>query len=165
MDGRLIRAALTANARRLEDLDRLLENNIAAGGERVHLVKDRAQAELTGALDRLVQRVLAHGLGDAVEVRNTGSLQQNLAEMQAAELRQRAQSIATVAQPLEGWVSDMKKSMAPHLESMRSMSALLVPSHRWSWWSRTTSCSARCWGACSKTPTTKYRSAGTQVLA
>ncbi len=96
-------AEFAAQAHRLSELEGLLAQQMALGGQRIHVASraiQQAEEDIGAALDR-------EGTG-----------------LKREQIQPPFRAVAESMQPLERWVDEMRQACAPHLESLRALSAL-----------------------------------------
>lgn len=116
-----------AQARRLGELEGLLDTRLAEGGRHVAAAsRAMAQAEqdVGAALDGWSQQMVDGALPHAVTVKNADALRLEVDRLKREDvgpgLRMAAQSTA----PLQAWADGLRHDCAPHLETARALNAL-----------------------------------------
>jgi CheY-like chemotaxis protein len=126
-DGGPTPADFAAQARRLAELETLLNQQMAQGAQHIeeagHAV-EQAERGIGAALDGFSRRLTQGELPDVVEVRNAEGLAREIARLKEGEVRQRLHAVAESVQPLTQWADEFQQACAPHLESVRSLNAM-----------------------------------------
>jgi CheY-like chemotaxis protein len=120
-------AELASAARRIGELEALLEQGFAQGGERAEAAQrslQQAEADIGAALDGFSARLLAGGWDAAVEVRDVPRLQREIAHLKDAEVGRHLRGVGDAVTPMGQWIGALKNELAPQLESARALQAL-----------------------------------------
>ena len=120
-------AEFAASARRLGELDGLLDRYMLQGDERLESAgRAVAQAEqnVGAVLDGLSQRLIRGDLAEVADIKSIDALEREIARIKQVELRDRFQSVGDSMKPLRQWADHFKHEVQPHIESARSLSAL-----------------------------------------
>lgn len=116
-----------AQARRLAELETLLENQMAQGNRHIEdagRAMQKAEQDIGTTLDGFSQRLIQGALPDAVTVNNPGELEKEISRLKQGEIQQRFHTAALSAQPLKHWANEFKQQCAPFLESARALNTL-----------------------------------------
>ncbi len=114
-------------ARRLAELESLLEQQVAAGGRQVDnasAAMAQAHRGIGDALDRFSQRLGQGALQDVVEIKNAERLGHEIARLKHDDIDQHLRAAAAAMQPIKTWAEDFRDDCAPHLEAARSLNAM-----------------------------------------
>lgn len=116
-----------AQARRLGELESLLEQHAVSGGQHIDVANQslaQAQRDIGTALDGLSQRLEQGGRGALVEVKDRAGFEREIQRLKTQEIEPRLQSVASAVQPLRQWAGALKGDLAPQLQSARALHAL-----------------------------------------
>lgn len=116
-----------AQARRLAELETLLDHQIAQGGQHIeeaNRAMQQAEQDIGATLDGFSQRLIQGAHPDAVTVKNAGEFEKEINLLKRGEIQQRFRTVAQSAQPLKQWAHELKQECAPYLESVRILSTL-----------------------------------------
>ena len=120
-------AEFAAQARRLSELEALLDQQMALGGQRIDVISlaiEQAEQDIGAALAGFSQRLSQGALPDVVEVRDACGLDREMAGLRRDRVQPPLRAVAESMQPLKRWVAEFRQQCAPHLESARAMSAM-----------------------------------------
>lgn len=120
-------ADFAAQARRLVELETLLDRQMAQGGQHIEETSramEQAEQEIGATLDGFSQRLIQGALPNAVAVKNAGELEKEISRLKREEIQQRFRTAAKSVQPLKQWAHEFKREYAPHLESVRALNAM-----------------------------------------
>lgn len=120
-------AEFAAGARRLTELEALLDRHLSQGGERLESAgRAVAQAEqnVGAVLDGFSQRLIRGELAEVADIKSIDALEREIARIKQVELRARFQSVGDSMKPLQQWADHFKQEVQPHIESARSLSAM-----------------------------------------
>jgi CheY-like chemotaxis protein len=120
-------ANFAAQARRLATSENILTAQITQGGARIDsLEQDVTQASnlASSAFDNFSQRLIQGDLREAIRADNVEELQHQLGHLKRDTIEAPLQALAKSVHPLKQWTSEFRKASAPHLESVRTLSAL-----------------------------------------
>lgn len=118
---------IAVQARRLSELESLLEQHTEKGGQRLEVASrslQQAEHDIGSALDSFSLRLSEGKHSDLVEVRDRAGLQQEFKRIKAEEVEKRFQSVAAAVQPVRQWAGTLKSDLAPQIESVRALQAL-----------------------------------------
>lgn len=115
--------AFAAQARRLATLESLLEQHALLGGQHVEVATramEQAEQGLGLALGNLSQQ-----LGrDEADADGAQRVAQAIARFHEQDVQRLFQAASESVQPLKGWSEGFRKDYAPHVESVRSLTAM-----------------------------------------
>lgn len=120
-------AEFAAQARRLAELEGLLEQRLAEGGRHLAAADqamEQAEQDIGTALDGFSRRLIDGALPDAVTVKNATALQSEIGRLKREEVSNLFRTAAAVTAPLKAWAGDLGQASAPHRESARALGAL-----------------------------------------
>ncbi|MBI3145917.1 MAG: response regulator [Pseudogulbenkiania sp.] len=120
-------AEFAAQARHLSELESLLEQQVAKGGERIATAgRAVAQAELDigAALDGALRRFAQGGSSGARDSKELEGLAQEFDLLKKGVVSQRFRTVAESVQPVKQWAEEFRLECAPHLESARVLSEM-----------------------------------------
>lgn len=120
-------ADFAAQARRLAELETLLNRQMAHGGqciEETGRAIDQAEQRIVTSLDGFSQRLIQGGLPGAVVVKNAGELEEEISRLKRDEIRLGFRTAAKSVQPLKQWAHDFKQECAPHLQSIHVLNTM-----------------------------------------
>ena len=120
-------AEFAAQARRLAELEALLDQQMALGGRRVEgasLALERAEHDIGTALDGFSRRLGQGEMQGAVQVKDAAALNREVAELRRDGIQPPLRAAAESMQPLKRWVDDLRQECAPHMASARAMGAM-----------------------------------------
>ena len=126
-DGGPTPADFAAQARRLSVLEALLDQQMAQGVQHIekagHAV-EQAERGIGAAMDEFSRRLTQGELPEVVEVRNANGLAGEIARLKEGEVQRHLHAVAESVQPLTQWANEFQQTCAPHLESVRSLTAM-----------------------------------------
>ena len=116
-----------AQARRLSVLEALLDQQMAQGVQHIekagHAV-EQAERGIGAAMDEFSRRLTQGELPEVVEDRNANGLAREIARLKEGEVQRQLHAMAESVQPLTQWANEFQQTCAPHLESVRSLTAM-----------------------------------------
>jgi len=120
-------AEFATQARRLAELEALLEKSMAQGRETVVAAnRSLAQAEMSidAALDHFSNRLAAGSCSDLLEVKNPAGLAEEFHRLKAEHISQQFDSVSAAVQPMDQWIKSLDKDLVPQLQSARALQTL-----------------------------------------
>jgi len=120
-------AEFAAQAHRLAELENLLEQQVARGGQYIEAASramKQAEQKVDVSLERFSQRLLNGGLSGSVEVKNANGLMKEISHLKQDEIQQHFSAAAESAQPLKQWAHKLKQECVPLMESARTLNAM-----------------------------------------
>jgi CheY-like chemotaxis protein len=108
-------AEFAAQARRLAELETMLERQMAQGGQQIEATsRAMAQAEqkIGAALDGFSRQLVQD------------DLRAEIGRLKREEVQDQLRAAAETVKPLRQWVQDFRQEYAPHLESVRALGAM-----------------------------------------
>lgn len=120
-------AEFAAQARRMAELEALLEKGMARGRETVVAANrslQQAEMNIEAALDNLSNRLSEDGRQDQVEVKDRAGLAEEFHRLKAEHIERQFRSATAAVQPVEQWIRSLGKDLAPQLESVRALNAM-----------------------------------------
>lgn len=126
-DGGPTPADFAAQARRLSVLEALLDQQMARGVQHIekagHAV-EQAERGIGAAMDEFSRRLTQGELPEVVEDRSANGLAGEIARLKEGEVQRQLHAVAESVQPLTQWANEFQQTCAPHLESVRSLTAM-----------------------------------------
>ncbi|MDD3519302.1 MAG: response regulator [Chromatiales bacterium] len=116
-----------AQARRIAELETLLERSLAQGGQRIEAASHSLQQAEQGIGTALegFSRSLSDGTRpDLVEVRDRDGFQREVDRIRREEIGERFRQVTDAVQPVRQWVGSFKEELKPQLESARALGSL-----------------------------------------
>ena len=113
---------LAAQARRVAELEHLLDRQIAVGSQHLDMASqaiDQAELRVGTALDGLSRRLSGGELAD-----DAATLALELARVGREQVYPPLRAAVESMQPVKHWVDDFKQACVPHIESARAIGAL-----------------------------------------
>ena len=120
-------AQFAAQARRLSEMEALLDQQVALGRQCIDIASlsiEQAERGVSAALQGFSRRLSRAALSDVVEVRDAAALEREVAKLRRDEVQQPLRLAVESIQPIRHWVDEFRQAFAPHLESARALSAL-----------------------------------------
>ncbi len=117
-------AQLAAQARRIAELESLLERQLALGrahAEQAQHSVQQAQAQVGAALDDFSLRILTTGLDEAVLVRNPARVQQEIGRLNSDAMQPSLRQAAQAVQPMQQWIAALTTEVAAPLQAARAL--------------------------------------------
>lgn len=114
-----------AQARRIADLETLLEKSVARGGEHLAMVGHslrQAEADVGLALDDFSNKVLYGEHQDTLEARE--GVQREFNRLKTEQIGRHFQSVASATEPLTEWVGTIQTDLTPQLAAARTLTTL-----------------------------------------
>lgn len=121
-------AEMVQQARRIAELEQLLEHNLLKGSHRVKTANrflEQAETEIGAALDGFSQKLSKDELADTPLEGDATRLRQEIGKLKADGVEQRFRALNSAVLPMTQWVGEMKQQLVPHLESARALKALV----------------------------------------
>lgn len=116
-----------AQARRIAELETLLDERMAKGDQHIDLANTaiaRAEQHIGTALDGFTQRLTAGGLGDAVIVANADALNEEISRFKQQEIFERFRVVDREVGPLKAWANEFRQGYAPLMQSVRALKVM-----------------------------------------
>jgi CheY-like chemotaxis protein len=120
-------ADFATQARRLAELEALLELQLASAGQRVGLTShaiEQAEHHIGSALDGFSRRMSEGALPGVVQVRDAAGLNREMDRIKRDEIHPPLQAAADSIEPMKQWVDDFKQEFAPYVASARTLGAM-----------------------------------------
>lgn len=120
-------AEFAAQARRLAELETMLEQQMARGGQHIELTSQamvQAEQEIGAALDDFSKRLIQDDLVGGYTVKKGKELKDEISRLKREEVPQYFRAAAESVKPLKQWAQDFKKEYAPQLELVRALSVM-----------------------------------------
>lgn len=120
---------IAAQARRLAELESLLEQYAAKGGQRVEAAGRslrQAEQDIAEALEGFSRKLSEGGRPDLVVVKDRAGFRREIDRLRAEEIEKRFEAVAAAVQPVRQWVGEFKEDFAPQLESARALQTLVA---------------------------------------
>lgn len=120
-------AEFAAQARRLSELEKLLDRQVTLGGQHIEaasLAMEKAKENVGAALDGFTRRLGRGDLKEVVEVKNAEGLEREMTRLKQDEIQRHLAAASESVQPLKQWTHEFRQEYAPHLESARALSAM-----------------------------------------
>ena len=120
-------AEFAAQARRIGELDGLVQGNLTEGGARVETARRsmrEAQSRIGAALDDFSRRLSDGSQRDGVEVKDRVAFEQAMNRLKAHDIERPLQSAAMAIEPVHEWTGALKRDFEPALESARALRCL-----------------------------------------
>lgn len=111
-------------ARRIAELEELLEQHVAEGSLRLATVDravNKAEQDIGSAFDHLHHRAGSYAHNDPQALHH---LQEEIVRLKQAALHQPFQNVSTAMQPVHQWAAQLQHDYSPHIESVRALGAL-----------------------------------------
>lgn len=121
-------AEMVQQARRIAELENLLEQNLVKGSQRVDSANrslERAETEIGAAIDGFSKKLIEDGMGDTAQGWDATRVRQEIGKLKTEGVGQRFRTLNSAVQPMGQWVGEMKQQLAPHLESARVLKTLV----------------------------------------
>lgn len=113
-------ARLTAQARRIADLETLLERQLALGQSQVRDAQQsvhQAQTEVGAALQDLSRQILDDGLNNALQVRDPNRVQSEIGRLNTESVQPPLARAAAAVKPIEQWIGGLGNHLAGPLKA------------------------------------------------
>lgn len=126
-DGQPTGREFAAQARRIAELESLLERHAAQGFRHIEAAGDSVACTERGigeALDRFTAALADGSRPDLAEVRDRAGFQREIDRLKSDEIGRCLESVNAAIHPMRRWVEDFQGEMAPHLESARVLQAM-----------------------------------------
>lgn len=120
-------AEFAAQARRLSELEGLLDRQMASGGKHVGAAQramNRVEQDIGTALDGLSRQLSDGALRELVDVKDAAGLGRELARFNREQLRHRFAAAQASLHPIRDWVDEARNECVPYIESARALSAM-----------------------------------------
>lgn len=115
-------AEFAVQARRLSELEILLEQQTTQGGQHIENAShamEHAELKVSAALDGLSRR-----LPNMVEAKSVDGIEQEIDRLKRDEIGQHFRTVTKSMQPITQWANQLKQECQPHLDSVRSLNTL-----------------------------------------
>jgi CheY-like chemotaxis protein len=116
-----------AQARKLSELESVLESGLSQGGahiERMSAAIRQVEAGAGSAIDAFTQRILRGEQYDVVEVKNPEAFSAEFSRLREESIARPLSEVSALIKPVQDWVGDLNRGVAPHLETTRSLGRL-----------------------------------------
>lgn len=116
-----------AQARKIAQLEGLLEASVAQGGERINAVDaslHQAERDIGNALDGFSLSLTDGERRHLVEIRDRAGLLREFERLKTGEIRQRLDTVEATVRPALEWIDEFNGDIGPHLESVRKLGTL-----------------------------------------
>lgn len=120
-------AEFAAQARRLVELETLLERHVTEGGARIAKAGRaviQAEEEIDAALDAFMRRMASGEPGQQGNEDGVAILTRELDRLKKDVVRQRFLHVTEAVQPVKQWAENFRQEYAPHVESARVLRQL-----------------------------------------
>lgn len=120
-------AEFAAQARRLAQLETLLDQQMASGDAYIDgasAALDQAERQVGAALDGFSRRMVDGSLCDAVSVANPQALGQEISRLKREDVLDRLRGVGTAVEPLKQWAKDLRQVYAPPMQSVRALTTM-----------------------------------------
>jgi CheY-like chemotaxis protein len=120
-------AEFAAQARRLAELEKQLDTQMATGNRHIEVASramKQAEQDVGEALDGFSRRLIEGALPGAVTVNNAGALQEEIGRLKREDVGDRFRTAAKSAEPLKQWTDDFKHELSAQMASVRALNAL-----------------------------------------
>jgi CheY-like chemotaxis protein len=114
-------------ARRIAELEALLEASLSRGGERLAAADDslrRAETDIGTALDGFSRSLSDGEHRHLVEIRDRAGLLREFDRLKADRIGQRLQSVSAAIRPAREWLNEFREDVAPHMEAAHDLGSL-----------------------------------------
>lgn len=111
-------------ARRLSELESLLEWNVTQGNVRTEATSHsvaQAEQEIQASLDRFTQRLTQGDFANLVDIKNAQDLQYEISNFQQEDIHGSFQAINESIKPLKILAEEFQQKCSPYLESARAL--------------------------------------------
>lgn len=120
-------AEFAVQARRLAELEDLLQEQMATGSRHIDVASramQQAEQDVGAALDGFSRRLTGGALSDAVTADNANALREEIGRLKREEVSEGFRAAAESAAPLRQWADGLRQELAPQVESARALNAL-----------------------------------------
>lgn len=120
-------AEFAAQARRLAELETMLDRQMAQGGQYIEVTSQamaQAEQKIGAALDGFSRRLVQDDLAGGYTVKKGDDLKDEISRLRREGVQQHFRVAAESVKPLKQWAHNFKQECAPHLESARALSAM-----------------------------------------
>ena len=120
-------AQMAYAARRIMELESLLEEGLAQGSVRTETCNRsllEAEAAVGSAIDTFSKKLMHGDLSGAVKIRDAPRLQRELGHLKTDGVGRPFSALNDAVRPMGEWIGELKRDLAPHLESVRALKAL-----------------------------------------
>ncbi|MBW3549571.1 MAG: response regulator [Proteobacteria bacterium] len=118
-----------AQARRIAELEVLLQRSLARGDEQIAHFSDslrQVESDVGQALEGFSCKVLDGRHDDLLEIKNREGFQRELTRLQEDEMRGPFATVDALLEPVRQWVESFRQELAPQLDSVRALAELAV---------------------------------------
>lgn len=119
--------AFATQARRIVELESLLQRSVARGSERIAQLSEslrQAEANVGEVLESFSQRVVSGSHGDLVEIKNRAAFEREFNRLCDVEVKRPFEAVNALLAPVSQWLDTFNDELAPHLESARVLADL-----------------------------------------
>lgn len=120
-------AEMAAQARRIHELEALLERNLAQGSAQTEATSGAlrtAETRIGDALQGLSRKLIDGGMTDAVVVKDAEKLQNEIRDLQRGDVRQHFRTASRAVEPMREWMAAFKDEMEPQLDALRTLKGI-----------------------------------------
>lgn len=116
-------ADFAVQARRLAELEALLEQRMAQGGQHIEETSQaigQAELEIGASLDGFSERLAQGAIPDA----HASTLKKEVHRLKQEDVRRSMANASNAIRPMKQWADDLKKECVPHQESARALNVM-----------------------------------------
>lgn len=120
-------AEFAAQARRLAELETMLDRQMVRGGQHIEITSQamaQAEQKIGAALDGFSRRLVQDGSADGYRIKEGEDLKNEIGRFKHEEVQRHFRTAAESVMPLKQWAQDFKQECAPQLESVRALSEM-----------------------------------------
>lgn len=116
-----------AQARRIVELESILQQSLAHGGESIEMADHslkQAEKDIDLALDMFSRQLTDGGWSSLVDVKDSVGLQQEIVNLKVEKIEKSLRSVTAAVQPVRQWANNIKEEIAPQLGVVRDLRSL-----------------------------------------
>lgn len=120
-------AEFAAQARRLAELETMLDRQMAKGGQYIEVTSQamaQAEQKIGAALDGFSQRLIQNDSGGGYSIKEGGDLKSEISRLKHEEVQRHFRAAAESVKPLKKWAHNFRQECEPQLESARALGAM-----------------------------------------
>ena len=120
-------AEFAAQARRLAELETMLNRQMARGGQHIEVASQAmalAEQKIGAALDGFSGKLVHDDTAGGYTAKEYDDLQSEISRFKCDEVQQHFRAAAESVKPLKQWAHDFKQECEPQMESVRALNAM-----------------------------------------
>ncbi len=125
-------ASFAAQARRLDKMSGMLDQQIVMGNQRLEAVSldmQRAEQQIDAALDAMTNTLSKEGSSDLARTGYLAELQQEISNLKRNDIKPHLQTVVQSLQPVTQWTNELARQFAPFIDTAQALNAMAESIH------------------------------------